>query len=223
MKIQRAEVLFPTCGPSARMNRVRVTAYPDRHNGIRSCPWADKVKAVKKIIGYSRDDEGIETIDIDVVVQFDEDDFDGDSFGLALALADKRARFCSVDGPVAICATGAIHNKGRVGPIDCLQSKVKLALETLNPGSIFLIPDQDRLEESKSLAQLQLQGVQVVAATSLTELRWLWSSLQRPSSTAYFDAFRWSTASFWLCNGMAFGFLTAVGIAYASLTVLRYF
>ena len=76
------------------MNHVRVTAYFDSLGRVVSMPSSRNHAArAKLVIDNARYGEHKPTVDVDVVVHFANNDFDGDSFGLALALADKLARY----------------------------------------------------------------------------------------------------------------------------------
>ena len=68
--LRRAQVLFPVkvAGDGCKLNRLEVTAYPDSHGGRKSCP-SGKSAEVKRLLGYARHAEGIEAVDMDVLVK----------------------------------------------------------------------------------------------------------------------------------------------------------
>lgn len=171
----RCSVIFPVAGLPASLNQVHVVGYLHRHTGARSCPYPSKSADVKKILGYSRHDEGIGTVDMDVVVQFDDPDFDGDSFALALAIADKRARFGESGKYRSIAATGTLRNKGIVDRVSGLAEKLH-ALSTLSPGGLLLLPAAQAKECPSKVASLQNDGIEVRYVSNLDELADLWQS-----------------------------------------------
>ena len=214
MGIKRSEVLFPTCGPEGRMNSVCVTAYPDRHTGMRSCPSARKVALVKDLLGHGRHDEGIDSVDIDVVVQFDDDAFEGQSFGLGLALADKLARFSYGTGTSKVCGTGIIANKGRIEAVDHFSAKVAQAELSLIQGDIFVFPKSNEDDDQAGLRRLAAQGVQLIGVRSLTELRHIWDTKAGESSQSAKISFARAKDWIWLVFGILVGFSSVLGASF---------
>lgn len=214
MSIKRSAVLFPTCGPEGRMNSVCVTAYPDRHTGMRSCPSSRKVALVKDLLGHGRHDEGIETVDIDVVVQFDDDDFQGQSFGLALALADKLARFSDETGSSRICGTGIIANKGRIEAVEHFPAKVAQAQLSLTQGDIFVFPKSNEEDDQGGLRRIAAQGVQLIGVQSLEELQHLWDTNAGESSQSSETSVKRVTDWIWIVFGLIVGFSSILGASF---------
>lgn len=113
LMMREAHVWFPltVAGSRCKLNRVEVAAYPQSHRGRKSCP-SGKSGEVKQLLGYARHGEGIEAVEMDVVVHMDDLDFAEGSFGLALAIADKLARFGANANAQEIVATGIVGNQG---------------------------------------------------------------------------------------------------------------
>jgi hypothetical protein len=213
--MQQSEVFFPTCGPAPRMNRVQVVAYPDRRNGMRSCASDSKLAQIKRLLSYSRDGEGIESLDTDVVIRLDDDDFDGQSFGLALALADKCARFAASTGSDPIlCATGLITHKGKIGAVDRFPDKISLATELLPKNSVFIYPSANHSDDEAGLRYMEKNGIRLVGAEDLSELIQLW---ERPGRSM-------TSAPNWRqLPGIEFIFGILVGLGIPIAVVLAYF
>jgi len=211
MSIKRSAVLFPTCGPEGRMNSVCVTAYPDRHTGMRSCPSSRKVALVKYLLGHGRHDEGIDTVDIDVVVQFDDDNFEGQSFGLALALADKLARFSDSTGGSTVCGTGIVANKGRIEAVEHFSAKVAQAELSLAQGDIFVFPKSNEENDPSGLRRLAGQGVHVIGVHSLNDLMRLWGRKTGGASQSPESSVKCVNDWMWIVFGALVGFSSVLG------------
>lgn len=196
------------------MNSVCVTAYPDRHSGMRSCPSARKVTLVKDLLGHGRHDEGIDTIDIDVVVQFDDDDFEGQSFGLALVLADKLARFPNGTPSPRICGTGIIANKGRIEGVEHFPGKVAQAAVSLAKGDVFAFPITNYAHDPEGLRRLAAQGVRLRSVHSLEELRHLWDKNGRGASHAAEISVGRTDDWIWLMFGILVGFSAILSVSF---------
>lgn len=122
-----------------------------------------------------------------VMVRFLRRDFSGASFGLALALADKRARHAM---PAArIIATGCIPcgGRGAIEPVDGFDAKARRVLATLDPSSgdvpvfAFATANQEDLTESTraALAQAATDGrISLRAVDSIQQLADLWNDAE---------------------------------------------
>jgi len=77
---------------------------------------------------------------MDVVVHFARNDFDGLSFGLALTLADKRARYGVAGHTGRIVATGTIEPLGQVAEVEGFNVKLACVERELTPGDLFVYP-----------------------------------------------------------------------------------
>jgi hypothetical protein len=166
-------VAFPVAGFPPALNRVRVISYRDRHTGTRSCPFPDKSSEVKRILGYARHDEGIATVDIDVVVQFDDPDFSGTSFGLALAIADKLSRFGEARHYATIVATGTISNGGSIEPVGSMAGKLE-TVDSLGADALLILPEKNGRGGDAIISLLRERGVEVRRASNLSDLADLW-------------------------------------------------
>ncbi|MBK1646486.1 hypothetical protein CKO25_17910 [Thiocapsa imhoffii] len=182
-------------------------------NGMRSCASDRKSAQVKRLLSYARQGEGIETLDIDVVVGFDDDDFEGQSFGLALALADKLARFqSSRTSPNRLCATGILGNGGQLSAVDAFPEKVHLAFQALEPHSTLAFPNANLLDHTPLLNRLAEADIELRAVNNLADLSELW---QTPT-TATDHPGPWKH---WI--GAVLG--ASLGLSIPSLLVVFYF
>ncbi len=218
MRISHAKVLFPTPGSENRLNHVLVTAHLDLHDGRKSCPFDEKVEEIKHQIGYARDGENLDTLDIGVIVLFEHREFTGLSYGLALAIADKLARFPrQVDIPV-ICATGRLGNKGEVLGIKQFSVKVEIAENALESSAVFAFPAENRDDALEGLGRLEAKGVSLLSVTQLDELSRLWCPISGEAASPPLNPLEAARTSFmpWFFKGMVSGFIliiaTVVGL-----------
>jgi hypothetical protein len=172
--VNSADALFPVVGGCATLNRVHVKAYPSSHRGTKSCPNNHIAEKVKRTLGYARFQEGIDTVDMDVVVHFDSTDFDGESFGLALALADKRARSVLRPDQPQIVATGVLSHQGAILPVRGFAEKASVIATTCPSGAIFAFSRSHLSEHGPALEQLAMAGIKLQPADTLADLQELW-------------------------------------------------
>lgn len=209
MDTQRtARVEFPTTGSVPALNAVQVIGYPPRHHGVISCAHPTKREEVKRVLGYTRHDEGIETIDIDVVAQFADPDFDGHSYSLALALADKQAR-CGGQGPYRrLIATGILGKQGKISRVEAFREKVALVAPLLDNGTLFIFPQDNAEAEPAVLAGQTMTAGHWRAVRRLDELRDLWQA-DAPALTLQAPGNRWRVFFKGLILGFAVVMLAA--------------
>lgn len=170
----RAKVEFPIAGPLPSLNRVEVIAYPDKQDGRVSCPGKSTL-GIKKLIGYSRyDEDDIDKIEIDVVVRFDRSEFEGQSYGLALALADKQARWSNVTQFNRIIATGVLEEQGGVTRVDGFAAKIALLKPIPNQQMLFVFPKQNLDDDPTAMERLSDKNIFFRPISHLIELRDLW-------------------------------------------------
>jgi len=216
MRISHSKVMFPTPGSENRMNHVLVQAYLDLHNGKKSCSFDGKLGEIKRQIGIARDGEGIDTLDICVIVRFDDDDFSCLSYGLALAIADKLARFPQQTDPPVICATGKLGNKGVVSSIRNFSDKVDIVEATLGRGALFVYPIDNWKESPDGIRRLEAKGISVKSVNRFEELSWLWTQTCQdvPSPTSSLPQESVHTPLWtWFLKGGAVGFFVIIAAA----------
>jgi len=219
--MRQAEVLFPVtvAGAGCKLNRVEVTAYPQSHRGRKSCP-SGKSEEVKRLLGYARHGEGIEAVEMDVVVHMDDLDFDEGSFGLALAISDKQARFGRCGDAENIVATGIVGNQGVVSGIGAFAQKLALVLEGQPAGTLFVFPRVNAVETEQGLAALTASGIAWRAVDALSDLTDLWQEAAVSTLIEPVEARRYS----WLTTfskGLVLGFLLVLGLAAGVAVLLR--
>ncbi|MEI2780098.1 MAG: hypothetical protein V9H25_02100 [Candidatus Competibacter sp.] len=180
-KAAKAAIEFPTAGATGGLSQVKVTAYPTSHNDAKGCSYSNRLPEIKEILGHARDGEDLATVRTDVVISFSDPDFDGRSYGLALALADKRARF-GEQGPFErIIATGVLNKPGLVSRVEAFPQKLALVLATPDQRSLFVFP-RENLDDDPDLLERTMVGKGMLRAVShLNELHDLWQAERMPS------------------------------------------
>jgi Mg-chelatase subunit ChlD len=160
------------------MNHVRVIAYFDSLERVVSVPSSRNHAAhAKVIIDNARYGEHKPFVDMDVVVHFANNAFDGDSFGLALALADKCARYGITAQTGRVVATGGIGPQGEVTAVGAFPEKVTYLRRVLQSGDVFVYPTGNATEPAvqAALRQLRRRGIVLRAVKSVEEVRDLWT------------------------------------------------
>ena len=130
-----------------------------------------------RIIGASRFNESDSRAGVGVMALFSSPFFHGESYGLALAAADKLVRFNSAKQWTEIYATGAIpaDGCGRVDAVNGFAEKLDLLLKLAKPDSLFLYPKNnlspsfDIIQEKLTL--LQGKGIECIAITASEDLQ----------------------------------------------------
>jgi uncharacterized protein YegL len=184
----RRDVLveFPVAGGQASgMNHVRVIAYFDSLGRVISVPASHNHAArAKVIIDNARYGEHKPMVDVDVVVHFANNDFDGDSFGVALALADKRARYDMAGMTGRLVATGIVGPQGEVTAVDAFPAKVAYLAQLLKAGDLFVYPTSNATGTVQAaLQRLRQQGVVLRSIERLAQVRDLWNHrVQQPGT-----------------------------------------
>ena len=221
LMMRQAQVWFPVtvAGSRCKLNRVEVTAYPQSHRGRKSCP-SGKSGEVKQLLGYARHGEGIEAVEMDVVVHMDDLDFAEGSFGLALAIADKLARFGANANAQEIVATGIVGNQGGVSGIGAFADKLALVLDGQPAGTLFVFPRANAAEAEQGLAALTANGIAWRAVDAVSELADLWQETAASTSPAPLQGRRSSRLAAF-SKGLVLGFLLVLGLAAGVAVMLR--
>ena len=162
------------------MNHVRVIAYFDSLGRVVSMPSSRNHAArAKVIIDNARYGEHKPMVDVDVVVHFANNDFDGDSFGLALALADKRARYGVVGPTGRVMATGVVGPQGEVTAVGAFPAKVTYLEQVLKSGDLFVYPTGNpattEMTVCEALQRMQNKGIVLRAVEHIAQLSDLWN------------------------------------------------
>ncbi|MDG4594472.1 MAG: hypothetical protein P9F75_02050 [Candidatus Contendobacter sp.] len=171
---REATIEFPAAGVGGDLLRVTVKAYLTSHHDVKSCSYSNRLAEIKEILGHARAGEDLATIRTDVVIGFSDPDFAGHSHGLALALADKRARF-GARGPFErIIATGVLSKPGLVSQVDAFPQKLALVSATLDQESLFVFP-RENLDANPGLLERMVVGQGMLRAVAqFDKLRDLW-------------------------------------------------
>ena len=212
----RAKVEFPIAGPLPSLNRVEVIAYPDKQDGRVSCPGKSTL-GIKKLIGHSRyDEDDIDKIEIDVVVRFDRSGFEGQSYGLALALADKQARWSNATQFDRIIATGVLEEQGRVARVDGFAAKIGLLKPTPNQKILFVFPKQNLDDDPTAIECLSDKNILLRPVSHLIELRDLWQEHE----TTVTPQTVWNRRSTFL-RGLSLGFSIVI-VSVCGMILLQF-
>ncbi|WP_439530809.1 hypothetical protein [Pannonibacter sp.] len=132
------ELFYLTCEQYQPAHRQPAYLQP----GALEAHQANRSYMIVDVARQTEDDAG--RASLYVRARFDGNSFDGPSFGLALAIADRSARYGYAE-PFAgrhIIATGEIpkDGQGEVGPIDGFAAKVRLLEREAPAGSLFVFP-----------------------------------------------------------------------------------
>lgn len=162
------------------MNHVRVTAYFDSLGRVVSMPASRNHAArAKLVIDNARYGEHKPTVDVDVVVHFANNDFDGESFGLALALADKLARYGAAGQTGRVVATGVVGPQGEVTAVGAFLAKVTYLARVLQSGDLFVYPTGNpattEMTGCEALQRMQNKGIILRAVEHIAQLSDLWN------------------------------------------------
>ncbi len=132
------ELFYLTCEQYQPTHRQPAYLQP----GALEAHQANRSYMIVDVARQTEDDAG--RASLYVRARFDGNSFDGPSFGLALAIADRSARYGYAE-PFAgrhIIATGEIpkDGQGEIGPIDGFAAKVRLLEREAPAGSLFVFP-----------------------------------------------------------------------------------
>ena len=181
-------VHFPCVHGLATGQTVTINCFPAREmkGTIKVVNGVDE-EIARRIIGASRYGEKDERAGIGVIALFSNPLFSGESYGLALAVADKLARLQRIGPWEAIYATGKIpaDGCGQVDAINGFAEKLSILLDIARPDTLFLYPQQNHPSTDSLMEQmqrLQLKGMRCLPVAHLDDLQGrLWSG---SSSTA---------------------------------------
>lgn len=129
----------------------------------------------RRVIGASRYSEQDERAAVGVLALFSNPLFSGESYGLALAVADKLARYQGGETWTEIYATGKIpaDGGGRVDGVGSFAKKTQILLEHACPGSLFLFPQANSLSPElnrQHLEMLEERGARCLSLSHVSEL-----------------------------------------------------
>ncbi|CAK0772463.1 conserved hypothetical protein [uncultured Gammaproteobacteria bacterium] len=229
---QGTQAFFPLAGGEGKITQLRCLNDPDPSGKSMIAQVIGKNslnEKVSNILGAARGFSP-SLLGKHVVVRFPDtkNSFDGESYGLALAIAD-RLLFEGMTGiNRRIYATGLIRESGS-GEIDAVDpgtflNKVQLIAQNAGQGDVFVFPfdnwrDSDP-EVVNSVKAMKNNGVVVAHARHMNELAFLWAKPkpakeQQPQSAFPF----WTFGSQDLALAVASGLLVAV-LAVTLLTNL---
>jgi len=123
-------------------------------------------EAAVNIIGTSRQDEHRHNAGLGVIATVSNPKFHGSSYALALAVADKLARYTKCENINKVYATGEIkpNNNGEINVIDNINEKLSLVLGLIEKNDVFIFPRQCK-DESDSIQKELLQAIVSKGAT----------------------------------------------------------
>ncbi|MGI9418655.1 MAG: hypothetical protein ACR2RA_12550 [Geminicoccaceae bacterium] len=182
-----SDVFFPIVGGGlSRMATVRCDCLdPKDYPAGRALVLARDEQEIERILADARATEatGAE-IARPIWVRFTPQQFSGRSYGLALALADKLARYRPKQKPEEnrFFATGIIEEDGfgKIGGVQAFEGKLAVIAEEARPGDIVVLPaaNLERVSpaEQALLDRLDRHGVVRHTAESLNQLVDLYGS-----------------------------------------------
>ncbi|MCU7805623.1 MAG: hypothetical protein KZQ96_20745 [Candidatus Thiodiazotropha sp. (ex Lucinoma borealis)] len=162
-----------------------------------TCFYAQELKSIvkvvsgidedsaRRIVGASRNRETDSKAAFGTIAHFSSPMFGGESYGLALALADKITRHGAKLSNSQIIATGVIpaDGCGRVESVEDISSKIQITEEKAKRPGIFVLPKANLegkfLETWQALDRLENKGVNWVAISHVDDLdNILWQGTQ---------------------------------------------
>lgn len=174
---ETVKVAFPCVHGAATGQLVVISCFQadELKGAIKVVAGVDEQSA-QRIIGAARYAEKDDRAATGVITFFSNPLFGGESYGLALALADKMTRLGNDENWTEIYATGSISPDGCgvVEAIRELKEKVDLVNQQGKPGSLFVFP-ADNLSDSseeiqEKLTQLEAKGIQYRAVRHINDL-----------------------------------------------------
>lgn len=137
-------------------------------------------ESARRIIGTARYGERDEKAGIGVIVMFSNPLFMGNSYGLALAVADKLARFDAAGKWHEIYATGCIpvDGCGSVSAIEGFAEKLEALVKKSVPGSLLIYPksNHENKHVSDLLSRLTNAGIECCGINHLNDLEgYVWA------------------------------------------------
>jgi len=166
---------FPTAGNEPRLNSVKVTAYRDSHKQTKAILF-ERSAEVKQILFTTQNDENIDDLQIDIKIQFEEQNFLGTSYGLALAIASKQARLSETGKSKRIVATGVIGPDCNIQAVEAFEQKLSLINQNLEKGDLFIYPKANLQTNQLLQDQIDKLPCQTCAVNHLSELSYLWGA-----------------------------------------------
>jgi hypothetical protein len=186
------DTFFPCVHGANTGELVRLHAFvaPQARSILKVTSPAVDEQCARVVIGASRYSERDERSALGVIVSVSRTAFSGDSYELALAIADKLARYASGPPENPVIATGRVPHDGcgAVDAINHLHSKLQLVLGTAQKGSYFLFPqvnlDSASAEEKRLLEELSEAGIRWHAVSRIDECMDILSPSSRVSESA---------------------------------------
>ncbi len=184
------QVLFPCVHGLASGQLVIINCFPaaELKSTIKVVTGVDE-EIARRVVGAARYDESDSRAGTGVMVLFSNPLFTGESYGLALAVADKLARYHPIRDWTAIYATGSIpaDGCGRVDAVNNFLEKLEMLAEEARPGSLFLYPEKNHLPFSAKIREkldlLQSKGVECIAVAAVSDLQdklWMLRKASKP-------------------------------------------
>ena len=121
---------------------------------------------IEKLITASRNHENTKEAAFSIFVRVQNPNFQGRSYELAFALADKLSRYQLYDENIKYFATGVIESDGvgKVTKIDGINEKLALIGADISNGDVLFFPkqniDQSDLEQAALLTKITEKGAQ---------------------------------------------------------------
>jgi len=176
-------VHFPCVHGLATGQTVTINCFPAREmkGTIKVVNGVDE-EIARRIIGAARYGEKNERAGIGVIALFSNPLFSGESYGLALAVADKLARLHRIGPWEVVYATGKIpvDGCGQVEAINGFTEKLSILLDHARPNTLFLYPQKNHPTTDSltdQMQRLQHKGMRCLPVAHLNDLQGrLWSS-----------------------------------------------
>jgi len=212
---------FPTAGSDPRLNKIKITAYRDSHKQTKAILF-ERSAEVKQILFETATDENIDDLQIDIKIQFEDQNFIGTSYGLALAIASKQARLGDTKGGDAdtskrIVATGIIGPDCSIQAVEGFEQKLSLIGQSLKQDDLFIFPGANTEANQSLQKQIEQLPCQTHAVNHLSELSYLWGSSEADKKPA--PSQKSATGAFF--KGISFGVISVFIISVVLILLSR--
>jgi len=196
--MRKVAVTFPCIHAASPGELITITCFAAREmKGTIKLPAIGDEGVARRVIGASRHNETDHRAATGVIAMFSNPQFTGLSYTLALAIADKLARYRNAPIHGKIYATGKIaHDKqGQVQAIGGIAEKIRLILKNAAPGDCFIYPRaNDEPALSPLLQTLREKGIRCIAIGHISDLAGvLWhppETAAKPENNRFLTAWR---------------------------------
>lgn len=180
-----SKVSFPSNHVLNKCQLIQITCIcSDESKGTINVEAGIDGDVARKIIDASRYGESDDRVKSSVIFSFSNTNFSGESYGLALSIADKISRQVEICNEKIIYATGQVIPNGAVDAVNDLLEKIKVVKSNAKYPCVFILPkcnlSGDFLEIWQALDSLEKGGIEWYAIEHINDLQGvLWSDRKK--------------------------------------------